>query len=213
MDKFLEKRKLMIKIVENYGVEDKNVLDAMLNVPRHLFVPKELQNYAYEDCPLTIGNNQTISQPYTVAFMLESLELRKNDKVLEIGTGSGYSSALISEITKNKVYTTEIISSLALRAEENLIKAKIKNVKVICKDGTLGLKEYTPYNKILINAACPDFPQPLIEQLTNNGIILGPIGGILGQEMIKAKKIKNKLVKEGLGKFIFVLLKGEFGWR
>ena len=213
MSKFLEKRKLMIKIVENYGIKDKNVLDAMLKVPRHFFVPKELQNYAYEDCPLNIGNNQTISQPYTVAFMLESLELRKNNKILEIGTGSGYSAALISYITKNKVYSTEIISSLALKAEENLIKAKIKNVKVICKDGTLGLKEYSPYNKILINAACPDFPQPLIEQLNNNGMILGPIGGVLGQEMIKGIKKGRKLEKISLGNFIFVPLKGELGWK
>ncbi|MEK6835368.1 MAG: protein-L-isoaspartate(D-aspartate) O-methyltransferase [Nanoarchaeota archaeon] len=212
MSKFLEKRKLMIKIVENYGIKDKNVLDAMLKVPRHFFVPKELQNYAYEDCPLNIGNNQTISQPYTVAFMLESLELRKNNKILEIGTGSGYSAALISYITKNKVYSTEIISSLALKAEENLIKAKIKNVKVICKDGTLGLKEYSPYNKILINAACPDFPQPLIEQLNNNGMILGPIGGVLGQEMIKGIKKGRKLERYSLGLFQFVPLKGEFGW-
>ena len=213
MDKFLNKRKLMIQVIKNYGVKDENILNAMLKIPRHLFVPKQFEDQAYEDYPLQIGNNQTISQPYTVAFMLENLELKKNDKVLEIGAGSGYSAALISEVTKNKVYTTEIISSLALKAEENLIKAKIKNVKVLCADGSLGLKEFSPYNKILINAACPDFPELLIKQLKNNGIILGPIGGVLGQEMVKGIKKGRKLERKVLGNFIFVPLKGEFGWR
>ena len=212
MDKFLEKRKLMIQVIKNYGVKDENILNAMLKIPRHLFVPKQFEDQAYEDYPLQIGNNQTISQPYTVAFMLENLELKKNDKVLEIGAGSGYSAALISEVTKNKVYTTEIISSLALKAEENLIKAKIKNVKVLCADGSLGLKEFSPYNKILINAACPDFPELLIKQLKNNGIILGPIGGVLGQEMVKGIKKGRKLERKVLGNFIFVKLRGEFGW-
>src|SRR3989344_2667450 len=213
MDKFLNKRKLMIQVIKNYGVKDENILNAMLKIPRHLFVPKQFEDQAYEDYPLQIGNNQTISQPYTVAFMLENLELKKNDRVLEIGAGSGYSAALISEVTKNKVYTTEIISSLALKAEENLIKAKIKNVKVLCADGSLGLKEFSPYNKILINAACPDFPELLIKQLKNNGIILGPIGGVLGQEMVKGIKKGRKLERKVLGNFIFVPLKGEFGWR
>ena len=213
MDKFLEKRKSMIQVIKNYGVEDKNVLKAMLKIPRNLFVPKEMENYSYEDMPLQIGNNQTISQPYTIAFMLQELELKKNDKILEIGTGSGYSAALISEITKTKVYTTEIISNLALKADQNLIKAKVKNVKVLCADGSLGIKEHAPYDKILINAACPDFPEPLIRQLKNNGIILAPVGGVLGQEMVKGIKKGRKLERKVLGNFIFVPLKGEFGWR
>ncbi len=209
---FLDKRELMVEVIKKYGIKDKNVLDAMLKVPRHLFVPKNLQNQAYEDHPLNIGDNQTISQPYTTAFMLEALELKKGDKVLEIGTGSGYSSALINCLTDSKVYTIEIIFSLSLKAEENLIKAEIKNVKIICADGSLGLKEYAPYDKILINAACPDFPEPLIDQLKNNGIIIAPIGGILSQEMIKGIKKNNKLEKQILGNFVFVKLKGEFGW-
>ena len=213
MDKFLEKRKLMIEIIKNYGVKDKNVLQAMLKIPRHLFVPSNWQDEAYEDYPLHIGNNQTISQPYTIAFMIELLELKKNDKVLEIGTGSGYSAALISYITKTKVYTTEIISSLAIKAEENLERAKVKDVIVICTDGTLGLKKYMPFDKILINAACPDFPEPLIEQLKDKGIILAPIGGVLGQEMVKARKTGKRLERKILGDFIFVALRGEFGWR
>ncbi|MEK6835948.1 MAG: protein-L-isoaspartate(D-aspartate) O-methyltransferase [Nanoarchaeota archaeon] len=213
MDKLLEKRKLMIEVVKNYGVKNKNVLQAMLKVHRHLFVPKEFQDQAYEDYPLHIGHNQTISQPYTIAFMLESLELKKDDKVLEIGTGSGYSAALIAYITKTKVYTSEIISSLALKAEENLKRAKIKNVEVIYADGTLGLKKYSPYDKILVNAACPDFPEPLTEQLKNNGIIVAPIGGLFSQEMVKAKKIGKRLERKNLGSFIFVPLVGEFGWK
>lgn len=213
MNKFLEKRKLMIQVIKDYGVKDENVLNSMLKIPRHLFVPEQLQGQAYEDYPLQIGNNQTISQPYTIAFMMEALKLKKYDNVLEIGTGSGYSAALISEITKSKVYTTEIISNLALKARQNLIKARIKNVNVICKDGSTGLEEYSSYDKILINAACPDFPIPLIKQLKENGIILGPIGGVLGQEIIKGVKKNNKLIKFSLGNFIFVQLKGEYGWR
>lgn len=213
MDKLLEARKQMINVIKNYNVKDENVLKAMLKIPRHLFVPKELENYAYDDMPLQIGNSQTISQPYTIAFMLELLELKKHDNVLEIGTGSGYSSALISEITRTKVYTTEIISSLALKAEQNLIKAKIKNVKVLCRDGSLGIKEYSPYDKILINAACPDFPEPLIKQLKNNGIIVAPIGGVLGQEMVKGIKKGRKLERKSYGDFIFVPLVGQFGWK
>ena len=213
MDKFLEKKKSMIKVIKNYGIKDKNVLKAMLKIPRHLFVPKQLENYSYEDMPLQIGNNQTISQPYTIAFMLQELGLKKKEKVLEIGTGSGYSAALISEITKTRVYTTEIISGLALKAEQNLIKAKVKNVKVLYADGSLGIKEYSPYDKILINAACPDFPEPLIRQLKNNGIIIAPVGGVLGQEMVKGIKKGRKLERKVLGNFIFVPLKGEFGWR
>jgi protein-L-isoaspartate(D-aspartate) O-methyltransferase len=213
MDSFSEKRKLMINVIKDYGIKDENVLKAMEKIPRHLFTPRKLWNQAYDDYPLHIGHNQTISQPYTIAFMLEALELKKNDKVLEIGTGSGYSAALISYITKIKVYTIEIISSLALQAQENLKRAKIKNVKVLCIDGSLGLKEYSPYGKILVNAACPDFPIPLIEQLKENGIIVAPIGGILGQEMFKGVKKNKRLIKESLGNFIFVPLKGEFGWR
>mgnify|MGYP001590454984 CR=1 FL=1 len=212
MDKVLEKRKLMIQVIKNYGVKDKNVLNAMLKIPRHLFIPRELEEHAYDDNPLQIGYNQTISQPYTTAFMLEALELKKNDKVLEIGTGSGYSAALISYITKKEVYSTEIISSLVLKAIENLKRANINNVHVICNDGCLGLKEYSPYDKILINAACPDFPEPLIKQLRDNGIILAPIGGILGQEMIKGIKKGRKLEKINLGNFIFVRLRGQYGW-
>ena len=212
MDKVLEKRKLMIQVIKNYGVKDKNVLNAVLKIPRHLFIPRELEEHAYDDNPLQIGYNQTISQPYTTAFMLEALELKKNDKVLEIGTGSGYSAALISYITKKEVYSTEIISSLVLKAIENLKRANINNVHVICKDGSLGLKEYSPYDKILINAACPDFPEPLIKQLRDNGIILAPIGGILGQEMIKGIKKGRKLEKINLGNFIFVRLRGQYGW-
>ena len=213
MDKFLEKRKLMIEVIKNYGVKDKNVLNAMLKIPRHLFIPKQLKNEAYEDYPLHIGHNQTISQPYTIAFMIEALELKKGDKVLEIGTGSGYSASLISYITKTEVYTTEIISSLALKAEENLERAKIKNVIVIYADGTLGLKKYAPFDKILLNAACPDFPEPLIDQLKDKGIILAPIGGIFGQDMIKARKIGKRLERKNLGSFIFVPLVGQFGWK
>jgi protein-L-isoaspartate(D-aspartate) O-methyltransferase len=185
----------------------------MLKIPRHLFVPENLINLAYSDTPLPIGFDQTISQPYTIAFMLENLELKKNDKVLEIGTGSGYSAALINYITKSKVYSIEIVKELAEIAKENLGRGGIKNIYIINNNGNFGLDEYSPYNKILINAACSDFPKKLIKQLKEGGIILAPIGGSFGQEIIKAVKKNNNLIRKSLGNFIFVPLKEEFGGR
>lgn len=214
MAEFEQKRKAMVKLVREYGVPDKSVLDAMLAIPRHLFVPAQFLSEAYANYPLPLPDQQTISQPYTVAIMLQALELKKGDKVLEVGTGSGWCAALIAHITgpKGMIYTTEIVPELITFAQQNIKKLKIKNLKIIKTDGSKGYKPAAPYDAIIVTAACPQIPKPLIHQLKENGIIVAPIGPWFGQKMIKAKKVKGKLIKENLGYFMFVPLKGKYGY-
>ncbi len=201
----------LIKHLKQDGIKDKAVLSAIEKVPRENFVPDYLKNRAYEDVALAVGFGQTISQPYTVAFMLQSLELKKGDKVLEIGTASGWNAALISVIVgpKGKVFTTEIIPELAESAKSRL--KKIKNIKVIATDGSIGLKEYSPFDKIIVAAACPEIPEELISQLKENGILIAPVGPQHEQELIKIRKSKI-IRKEILGNFIFVPLRGKRGY-
>ena len=202
IERLIEELKLM-------GIKDEKVLEVIKKIPRHKFILENYLSEAYANYPLSIGYNQTISQPYTVAFMLQSLELKKNDKVLEIGTGSGWNAALISEIVKpGKVYTTEIIKELVEFAKKNL--KDYKNVKVIYSDGSQGLKEYEPYSKIIVTAGCPEIPKPLIEQLKPNGILVAPVGSY-SQKMLKITKNKQLKIQE-LGDFVFVPLKGKFGF-
>lgn len=211
---FENKRESMIEEIKGMGIKDGKVLKALEEIHRHLFVPKDFINQAYLDMPLSIGYNQTISQPYTVAFMLENLELKKGDKVLEIGTGSGYNAALIAHIVKpGIVYTTEIIPELVEFAKKNINKTKLKNIKVIHGDGSIGYKKAAPFNAIIVTAGSPEIPKPLLQQLKVNGILVAPVGGSFGQEMIKIKKSsKDKFRRENLGSFVFVKLRGKHGW-
>lgn len=160
---FLRKKMVETQIIAR-GVKDKRVLEAMLKVERHKFVPFKLQKYAYEDYPLEIGEGQTISQPYIVAFMTELLELKGNEKVLEIGTGSGYQAAILAELCK-EVYTIEIIPLLAENAQKLLKKLGYKNIKVKIGDGFYGWEEYAPFDGIIVTCAPSDIPKPLIDQL------------------------------------------------
>ncbi len=205
-------KKQLLEELKNQGITDKKVLNSIKKIKRELFVPKKYKDQAYENHPLPIKKNQTISQPYTVAFMLQALDLKKQDKVLEIGTGSGYNSALIQEITKTTVYTTEIIKDLVTFAKDNLKKAKIKKVKVFHYDGSKGLEKYKPYDKIIITAACPELPKNLIKQLKDKGILVAPIGSRYSQNMYKITKNKDKIKIENLGNFIFVPLTGKYGY-
>lgn len=170
---------LRSKMLENQiiarGIKDKKVLDAMREVPRHKFVDENYKNQAYEDRPLPIGMGQTISQPYIVALMTENLKLSGNEKVLEIGTGSGYQAAILAEIV-NKVYTVEIITSLYEKAKQTLINQGYKNIKMSNHDGYFGWKEYAPFDRIIVTAAPDHIPQPLIEQLKDGGIMVIPVG-------------------------------------
>lgn len=196
-------------------VTDRRVLKAFEDVKREDFVPDGELDYAYGDYPLPIGYNQTISQPSTVMIMTQDLKVKEGNKVLEVGAGSGYQAALLGKLVGSKglVITAEIIPELAEFAKKNLKKAGIKNVKVVCCDGSMGYKKEAPYDRIIVTASCPAVPLPLIEQLKENGIILAPVGSsFFGQKMIKGVKKKGKLKTEFLGYYAFVPLKGKYGF-
>jgi len=213
-DKFKQKREELAKELIMQGISDNNVLDAIRKVPRHLFVNPGDKDSAYLNIPLTIAQGQTISQPYTIAVMLQALELKKGETVLEIGTCSGYNAVLISEIVGEDgfVYTTEIVPGLIEISKKNIEKLKIKNIKIIETDGSQGWKENSPYDKIIITAACPEIPKPLIEQLKFGGIVVAPVGPVFGQKMVKLTKLKKGFKEEYLGEFMFVPLKGKYGY-
>ena len=192
-------------------VKDKKIIDAFKKIKREDFVLNEKE--AYLDIALPILKGQTISQPSTIVIMLEALELKKGDKVLEVGAGSGYNASLIAEIIKpGIVYTTEIIKELCDYTKKNLKKAGIKNVKMFNVDGSKGLDKYKHFDKIIITAACPRLPENLIKQLKVNGILVAPVDKGYCQEMLKVIKRRNKLDIKNLGDFVFVKLKGEFGY-
>jgi len=190
-------------------------MDAFREVKREDFVPENLKEEAYEDIPLPLMRGKTISQPTTVMMMTSSLELEEGDKVFEIGTGSGYQTAIISKIVgpKGKVISTEVVPELVTFAKENLRKTGIKNVEVYEDDGSKGFVKEAPYDKIIITAACKEFPKELLEQLKPEGIILGPVGNKQEQEMVRGTKDKRgKLELEFLGQFLFSPLYGKYGF-
>ena len=206
------KLKLLLDELKSQNIKDKNVLKAIEEIKRDLFVPKNLKEEAYENHPLSIGHNQTISQPYTTAFMLQCLELKYTDKVLEIGTGSGWSTSLIGYIAE-KVYSIETIPELTKLAKSNIEKTKLKNIQIFNQDGSKGLSKYSPYDKIIVNAACSQVPYNLIKQLKDNGILVCPVGNLYEQRMLRLIKTKNKIRQEDLGGFVFVpLVSDEYGF-
>ena len=188
------------------GISDKNVINAMMSVERHKFVPEKLARLAYEDYPLPIGEGQTISQPYVVALMTERLILEKDDKVLEIGTGSGYQAAILSSIV-NKVYTIEIVPLLAHQAAQLLRALGYANVEVRAGDGFLGWPEVAPFDAIIITCAPPEVPKPLIVQLAEGGRLIVPLGDDF-QILTLFKKVKGKLEKTSIIPVRFVPMKG-----
>jgi len=193
------------------GIRDQRVLSAMKEVPRHLFVPPPYNKSAYEDCPLPIGNGQTISQPYIVALMTELLALRPTDSVLEIGAGCGYQAAVLAVLVR-QVTTIERIPEVAGLARANLAAVASKNVEVIVGDGTLGYPQKAPYEGIIITAATPVVPRPLIEQLAEGGRLVAPVGGRDIQELKRLRKKDGSITEEHHGGVRFVPLIGECGW-
>ena len=196
-DPFELKRKQMVEgQIERRGIKDKQVLDAMRNVPRHLFVPEKLQSQAYDDFPLTIGFGQTISQPYIVAYMLEVAKLTPNDRVLEIGTGSGYQTAILAEIAK-EIYSMEIVKELAESSQKLLNDLGYRNVFITHGDGYRGWAEHAPFDTIIVTAAAQEIPEKLVEQLKIGGRMVVPIGSFF-QELYLITKTPQGFEKRQL---------------
>jgi len=208
---YMGKQELVRYWIDNKIITDKRLIKAFKAIPREEFILGGSLNEAYGDYPLPILKGQTISQPTTVMIMINALELKKTDRILEVGAGSGYCAAIISRMVKF-VYTTEIIPELAEFAVNNIKRVGIKNIEVINYDGSQGYEKQSPYDKIMVTAACPKIPPPLIEQLKEGGIIVAPVAYFLGQKMIKGIKKNKELKTESLGDFVFVPLKGKYGY-
>ena len=193
------------------GIKDERVLSAMRKVPRHIFVDDYMQHNAYADMALPIGDEQTISQPYMVAIMTELLELKGNEKILEIGTGSGYQAAILGELSR-EVFTIERKALLAKKAEERFQALGYINIYAITGDGTLGLPEKSPFDRILITAGSPKIPEPLIEQLADGGIIIAPVGIRFSQQLLIVRKSKEGISEQTHVPCVFVPLIGKHGW-
>ncbi|MGA3116559.1 MAG: protein-L-isoaspartate(D-aspartate) O-methyltransferase [Syntrophobacteraceae bacterium] len=194
------------------GVHDERVLEAMRKVPRHLFLDEALRDQAYSDHPLPIAENQTISQPYIVGLMTESLELNGSEKVLEIGTGSGYQSAILAELA-DRVFSIERYPELAYRANSILQKLGYGNIIVRVGDGSLGWPDDAPFDGIIVTAGTPQIPQPLIDQLKMGGRLVVPVGDRLGQDLMLVKRVAEGIKKTNLGGVRFVNLVGKWGWK
>jgi protein-L-isoaspartate(D-aspartate) O-methyltransferase len=193
------------------GIKDAKLIAAVKKIPRHLFVEEALQNQAYSDHPLPIGEKQTISQPYMVALMTEALLLSGKEKVLEIGTGSGYQTAILAELSE-KVFSIERIRSLAIRARKLLYELGYFNVEIKIFDGTFGWIEERPFDAIIVTAGSPDIPQPLIDQLAMGGRLVIPVGDAFVQDLFRVTKAEEGIKKEDLGGCRFVKLIGKYGW-
>jgi protein-L-isoaspartate(D-aspartate) O-methyltransferase len=194
------------------GISDPRVLEAMAKVPRHLFVPQDYQSSAYEDRPLPIGEGQTISQPYMVAIMTQSLELNGREKVLEIGTGSGYQAAILAELA-GTVYTVERISSLTQSAQKVLGGLGYENIFFRTGDGSKGWPEEAPFGGIIVTAGAPDIPQTFKTQLAEGGILVIPTGPRYTQTLLKLTREGNKFIEEDVTGCVFVPLVGDYGWK
>jgi len=207
-----ERERLVINLYRQGYIKTERVEQAFLRVPREVFLPDSLKNYAYVDTPLHIGQGQTISAPHMVAIMCESLDIKNNQKILEIGTGSGYHAAIVAQLVgeAGHVYTIERFESLAEKAKKNLNQAGCTNVFVEVGDGSCGLPFYQPYDRIYVTCAAPYMPQPLIDQLQDCGKLLVPIGDMYC-ELILLEKEKGKSVTHPLGGCVFVPLVGKYG--
>ncbi len=192
------------------GITDQAVLDAMRRVPRHEFVPEDLRHAAYEDHPLPIGEGQTISQPYIVALMTEVLHLLPGERVLEIGTGSGYQAAVLAELT-DQVYTIEILEDLGKRGEETLQRLGYSRVRVKIGDGYLGWEEHAPYDAIMVTCAPDHIPQPLVDQLVEGGRMVIPVGRGYRQELYLVEKKDGQIRQTDIIPVLFVPMTGEHG--
>jgi protein-L-isoaspartate(D-aspartate) O-methyltransferase len=209
----IEARDLIEFELKPSGITNEAVIAAMKKVKRHTFLPETLRDRAYGNYPLPIGENQTISQPYIVALMTQALQLKKTDRVLEIGTGSGYQAAILAELAEI-VYTIERLDALSTRARTNLYSQGYNNIYLISGDGTLGLPEYAPFDKIIVTAAAPKTVDTLLGQLKNGGKMVVPVGNRSIQDLkLIEKALNGRLYTNSLGGCRFVPLIGKEGWR
>jgi protein-L-isoaspartate(D-aspartate) O-methyltransferase len=205
------REKMVEEQVVARGIKNPRLLAAMRKIPRHLFVDPGLLQRAYDDSSLPIGAKQTVSQPYMAARMTEALDLSGEEKVLEIGTGSGYQAALLAELSFN-VFSVEKIRTLAVKARAVLDRLQYHNIAIQVGDGTIGWPEHSPFDAIMVTAGAPDLPRPLIEQLAVGGRLVIPIGDDESQMLVRVTRHPSKFEEEQLGDCRFVKLWGKFGW-
>ena len=207
-----ERRRMVDDQIIGRGIKDERVLAAMRRVPRHEFLPEAIRGMAYADNALPIGEGQTMSQPYMVAIMTELLGLTSTERVLEIGTGSGYQAAVLAELCI-KVYTVERIKTIAEKARATLDRLGYQNVAIKVYDGTYGWKEMAPFDAIMVTAGAPEIPAPLVEQLKDGGRMVIPVGERFGQSLLKVVKIAEGTVTSRSIPCVFVPLIGNHGWK
>lgn len=206
-----ERERMVKEQIIARGIKDNRVIEAIKKVPRHLFVDKTYYHQAYNDYPLPIGQDQTISQPYMVAAMTEILELKGSEKVLEVGTGSGYQTAILALLC-SKVYSIERISDLTRKARLKLDKLGFRNINLVVGDGSLGWPDYAPYTGIMVTAGAPEIPNTLINQLNENGRLVIPVGDEYSQILNLVKKHKGRIYRKEFFGCTFVPLVGKIGW-
>jgi protein-L-isoaspartate(D-aspartate) O-methyltransferase len=210
-DRFTAQRRALINRMQEKGIRDLDVLRAFDLVHRHQFVPHAVSHRAYEDSPIPIGFGQTASQPSLQALYMQILEIGSKDKVLEIGTGSGFQTAVLAQLA-DRVYSVERIRELATRAREALDALRISNVAILVGDGTIGWSRYAPYDAILVAAGGPEIPQPLLDQLADGGRMLVPVGPRDVQRLVLVRRIGDRFEQEEVLDCTFVPLLGRFGW-
>ncbi|MDI6807057.1 MAG: protein-L-isoaspartate(D-aspartate) O-methyltransferase [Candidatus Aenigmarchaeota archaeon] len=211
-----EKERLIRSMIMAGSLKTEKIIEAFRKIPRHLFVTEEYLKSAYLDVALPTIGGSTISQPTTVAIMTEALQPKKGEKILEVGTGSGWQACLLAYCvgSKGKIVTIDIDPKLIEFAKKNIKKFNVKNIRIICCDGSVGYEKEAPFDRIMVTAACPAIPKPLIEQLKIKGRMVVPVGPEQGQRMLLVDKLgRNKLVQRDIGEFVFVKLVGKYGFK
>jgi protein-L-isoaspartate(D-aspartate) O-methyltransferase len=210
-DRFAAQRHQLIDVLRERGVHDPDVLHAVDAVPRHLFLPDAVRHRAYEDAPVPIGFNQTASQPSLQAFSIQLLEVGPDDTVLEVGTGSGYQTALLARVAE-RVFSVERVRELSIRARTTLDALRISNVVLLVGDGSIGWRKYAPFDVIIVSAGAPEVPQALIDQLADGGRMLVPVGTLQSQELVLVRRRGEEIEQETVSACTFVPLLGRFAW-
>ena len=210
-DRFVAQRRALIGRMQERGIRDLNVLRAFDLIHRHEFIPESVRHRAYEDAAVPIGHGQTASQPSLQALYMQVLDLKQGDKVLEVGTGCGFQTAVLAQLV-DRVYSVERIRDLAVRAREKLDELRISNVAILVGDGTIGWSRYAPYDAILVAAGGPEVPRPLMEQLAEGGRMLIPVGGRDMQHLVLVERSGDQFSRREVTECTFVPLLGRFGW-